>query len=90
MGTSIKDKQSAALMANSPPVPPHKPPVPETGTTANSMNRLLNNTADILRQTGQTVSASRLGPYGTGHDLSALGHNKPYPTTGQTTIEPDN
>ena len=87
------------------PVPGYKPQVPdylpppekpepyrsETGTTVNSMSRLSDATASLLKDRGQTVTAAQLAapqsrsknianpvPYGHGHDMTALGQGQQY------------
>lgn len=58
--------------------------VPETGATANSMARLINGATTALKNSGNTVLASRLTPnaaYGQGHDMAQLGQGQPHGST---------
>lgn len=74
--------------SSSSPRPQHKPTPPESGGTANSMNRLMNAASNAIKNAGETTNVSDLKvdhPYGdSGHGmgtsnvLNRLGAGTPY------------
>lgn len=68
--------------------PKHKPPVPETGADANSMDRLMSGVSSSLKNSNNLVNASSLNvdhPYGDGQHtetasdtLARLGAGRKY------------
>jgi hypothetical protein len=69
------------MSSDATPEPPEKPvaAIPETGADANSMARLLSNSAQLLKNSNNAVTASALDPatpYGGGHNMALLGEGK--------------